>query len=454
MFEKFTQKAIDVIQAGQNYASDFGHKRVLACHILLGLVNQTKGVQAKILNFDKIHFEKLANMVKLQLPQETNETKDKNIIFSLEARNILKCAVDLTLELNSKFTMPQHIALAILSNKELSSYKMLKSFGIDEKKIIPNLKRMLDKRDDIKVFHPETEIENSNFTDINALFKEHVMSEILKNAQSKVTTSGYEIIGTEQIMQSILDNPNYKVVELLNKYSINSEIFAQKLSEIPSRSAEFENSQKQIIFTPNAFLSLIAAFDYAKESGSVEIAPEHLIYGILKSKKGIAYKILSELLPKSIDFEDEIIKKLNDSLPETLAILRLAKAEALSLDCPVVGSEMILLGILSYSTGVAYNTLKRLGITLKDARDEVIHLVKPERNVNNLSYSLRARKILELAYETAQEHKRSKIKSENLLYGITKVPNCLAMQVLSNLGTDVLELQQGIKQELLGGMDL
>ena len=59
MFEKFTQKAIDVIQAGQNYASEFGHKRVLACHILLGLVAQTKGVQAKILNFDKIHFEKL-----------------------------------------------------------------------------------------------------------------------------------------------------------------------------------------------------------------------------------------------------------------------------------------------------------------------------------------------------------------------------------------------------------
>ena len=46
------------------------------------------------------------------------------------------------------------------------------------------------------------------------------------------------------------------------------------------------------------------------------------------------------------------------------------------------------------------------------------------------------------------------IKSENILYGITKMPNCLAMKVLANLGTDVLELQQGIKQELLGGMDL
>ena len=390
MFEKFTQKAIDVIQAGQNYASEFGHKRVLACHILLGLVAQTKGVQAKILNFDKIHFEKLADMVKLELPQ--NSENSENIIFSLEARSILKSAVDLTTMLNSKLTMPQHIALAILSNKELSSYKMLKIFGIDEEKIISNLKRMLDKREDIQVLHPETEIENNSFTDINSFFKEKIMSDILSNAQSKVTTSGYEIVGTEQIVQSILDNHDYKIVEILNKYSINSEIFAQKLSEIPSRSAEFENSQKQIIFTPNAFLSLIAAFDYAKESGSVEIAPEHLIYGIIKSKKGIAYKILSELLPKSIDFEDEIIKKIDDSLPETLAILRLAKSEALSLDCPVVGSEMILLGILAYSTGVAYNTLKRLGITLKDARYEVGHLIKPANNVVNLTYSARAKK--------------------------------------------------------------
>ena len=62
--------------------------------------------------------------------------------------------------------------------------------------------------------------------------------------------------------------------------------------------------------------------------------------------------------------------------------------------------------------------------------------------------------MLEVAYETAMEHKRSNIKSENILYGITKMPNCLAMQVLSKLGTDVLEIQQGIKQELLGGMDL
>ena len=52
MFEKFTQKAIDVVQSAQNYASQFCHNKILSQHLLMGLVVQLKGVQAKILNFD------------------------------------------------------------------------------------------------------------------------------------------------------------------------------------------------------------------------------------------------------------------------------------------------------------------------------------------------------------------------------------------------------------------
>ena len=115
---------------------------------------------------------------------------------------------------------------------------------------------------------------------------------------------------------------------------------------------------------------------------------------------------------------------------------------------------MILLGILSYGTGIAYNVLKHLGITLKDAKKEVEKLVKAQNSESKLNYSPRAKKLLEVAYETAREHKRNKIKSENLLYGITKMPDCVAMQVLTALGSDVLEIRQGIKQELLGGMEL
>ena len=453
MFEKFTQKAIDVVQAAQNYAVEFNHAKILSQHLLLELFVQSKGVQAKILGFDKINFGELNKEI---FSSETNNPNQnpKKIIFSLEIRDILKTSTELSQKLNSKFVMPQHIALAIFSNKNCGAYKILKKFDIDEEKIISNLKRMLDKSSDIKALHPEEEIENTELTNINDFFKEKTISEILSIAQSKLIAPGYEILGTEQILQSILDNQNYEIVNILEKYNITSKTFMEELSHIHSRKAEFENSEKQIIFTPNAFLSLMLALDYAKESGSTEIKAEHIILGILKSKKGIAYQILSELLPKGIDFEDIVMKKLNDKIPETLAILRLAKEEAINLNCSTLGTEMILLGILSYGAGIASDTLRRLGITLKDAREEVEKLITPQKEIKNITYSQRAKKMLEVAYETAQEHKRNKIKSENLLYGITKMPNCLAMKVLANLGTDVLEIQQGIKQELLGGMDL
>lgn len=453
MFEKFTQKAIDVVQAAQNYAVEFNHGKILSQHLLLGLCAQSKGVQAKILGFDKINFAELNKEV-YSSEKNNPDQKIEKIIFSLEARDILKASVDLSQQLNSKFVMPQHIALAIFSNKNCGAYKILKKFEIDEEKIISNLKRMLDKSSDIKALHPEEEIENTELTNINDFFKEKTISEILSQAQSKLIAPGYEILGTEQILQAILDNKSYEIVNILEKYNVTKDVFLEKLSHVHSRKAEFENSEKQIIFTPNAFLSLMLALDFAKESGSTEIKAEHIILGILKSKKGIAYKILSELLPKGVDFEDIVMKKLNDKIPETLAILRLAKEEAISLNSSTIGTEMILLGILSYGAGIASDTLRRLGITLKDARKEVEKLIVPQKEIQNITYSPRAKKMLEVAYETAQEHKRNKIKSENLLYGITKMPNCLAMKVLTNLGTDVLEIQQGIKQELLGGMDL
>ena len=175
--------------------------------------------------------------------------------------------------------------------------------------------------------------------------------------------------------------------------------------------------------------------------------------GILKAKTGIAYKILDKLSDHSLNFEEKLLKDINSSsanVPETLAILRLAKAEAENFNKKTVGSEMILLGILAHQPSVAYSVLKKLDITLKDARREVENLVgySVEENHNGFEYSIRAKKILDMAYVAAKKHGKTKIVSEHLLYAITKQPDCLAMKVLENLGTDVLEIKQGILKEL------
>lgn len=452
MFEKFTQKAIEIVTQAQEEAQRLGHYQIRSEHLLLALYIQTKGVQAKILEFDKIERSKLIEEINFSIGAKINPSGHHEVTFSKSAKRILDETLLLAKKYKSRFIMPQHIALALFSSVDSGAYKIIKKFNLNEEKIIANLTRLLDKNSNEDFEHPENLNENLNTTlsNINNFFKEKNVEEILNNAASKLSACGYEILGTEQILQSILENNDYEVTKFLDKTGVNKDVFAQKLQGISSRSAEFENSEKQIIFTPNAFKAMLLAIDTARELGSVEIKPEHIILGMIKTKTGIAYHILKDLINDTESLEEKLTKEVTGKTPEMLSILRLAKEEAQNLNRTSIGTEMLLLGILGLGSGVGASALHKLGITLKDARYEVEKLVGcgSEHNNSPYEYTPRAKKALECAYEIAKSHNKTKISSENLLYAITRQKECLAMKVLEALGTDVLEIKYGIRKEI------
>ena len=377
MFEKFTQKAIEIVTQAQEEARRLGHYQICSEHLLLALYIQTKGVQAKILEFEKIDRSKLIGEINFSIGAKINPSGHHEVTFSKSAKSILDETLSLAKKYKSRFIMPQHIALALFSSTNSGAYKIIKKFDLNEEKIIANLTRLLDKNSNQSFEHPENMAESANpaLTNINNFFKEKNVEEILNNAASKLSTCGYEILGTEQILQSILENSDYEVTKFLNNNGIDKEILTQKLEGFSSRSAEFEHSEKQIIFTPNAFKAMLMAIDTARELGSVEIKPEHIILGMIKTKTGIAYHILKDLTNDTEVFEEKLTKEITGKTPEMLSILRLAKEEAQNLNCSNIGTEMLLLGILALGSGNGASALQKLGITLKDARYEVEKLV-------------------------------------------------------------------------------
>ena len=63
-------------------------------------------------------------------------------------------------------------------------------------------------------------------------------------------------------------------------------------------------------------------------------------------------------------------------------------------------------------------------------------------------FTKRAKRVLETAWEYAKKQNKTKIKSSDLLYAITTEPDSLAMQALEQLGTDVVEIREGIKKHI------
>lgn len=382
----------------------------------------------------------------------SHEFMHTNIAFSQGSQKLIKLASELAKKKNS-YIMSEHILLALILTAESAKSELLQDFnryGVDIEKLKQTLLKLIEKNNKKNETHPELERkkDKSEYSTVQSIFKEGDAKDILERAVAKLTASHYEILGTEQIVQSILEDTNSDLTKLLNESGIDLEKYTGKLQEVSSRQAEFE--EKQIIFTPNAFKTMLLAFETAKELGSASVKPEHIILGVLKAKSGIAYNIFKELHIQDDDLAHKIIKPIEKQMPETLTILRLAKREAQSMNRNIVGSEFILLGIIGEGAGIGAKVLSQLGITIKDARIEVEKVLGYGNSYTfgEVVFSDRAKKILEIAWEKAKKHKNTKIASENLLWAITQTPDSVAMQVLSNLGVDVLEINQGILKEL------
>lgn len=453
MFERFTEKAINIIAMAQKEAADSKTFKIYPEHILLGILGTKSNICSRLLAYGGMNADNFREHVYEKYKNVSHEFKHTNIAFSINSQKIIKLASELAQKNTKSYIMPEHILLALLIVAEEADESVKQDFAqykADVKKLKQTLLTLIAKNKKKNDFHPEQEkrADKSQYSTVQSIFKEGEAKSVLDRAVAKLTASHYEILGTEQIVQSILEDSGSDIAQLLNDSGINLDTYCSKLSEVSSRQAEFE--EKQIIFTPNAFKTMLLAFETAKELGSASVKPEHIILGLLKAKSGIAYNIFKELNISDDDLAHKIIKPIEKQMPETLTILRLAKREAQSMNRNIVGSEFILLGIIGEGAGIGAKVLSQLGITIKDARIEVDKVLGYGNayTFGEVMFSDRAKKILETAWEKAKKHKNTKIASENLLWAITQTPDSVAMQVLANLGVDVLEINQGILKEL------
>jgi endopeptidase clp ATP-binding chain C len=452
VFERFTEKAINIISMAQKEAADSKTFKIYPEHILLGVLETKSNICSRLLAYGGMNADDFREYVYKKYSDVSHEFMHTNIAFSEGSQKLIKLASELAKKKNS-YIMSEHILLALILTAESAKSELLQDFnryGVDIEKLKQTLLKLIEKNNKKNEIHPELERkkDKSEYSTVQSIFKEGDAKDILERAVAKLTASHYEILGTEQIVQSILEDTNSDLTKLLNESGIDLEKYTGKLQEVSSRQAEFE--EKQIIFTPNAFKTMLLAFETAKELGSASVKPEHIILGVLKAKSGIAYNIFKELHIQDDDLAHKIIKPIEKQMPETLTILRLAKREAQSMNRNIVGSEFILLGIIGEGAGIGAKVLSQLGITIKDARIEVEKVLGYGNSYTfgEVVFSDRAKKILEIAWEKAKKHKNTKIASENLLWAITQTPDSVAMQVLSNLGVDVLEVNQGILKEL------
>lgn len=448
MFERYTEKAIKVITYAQEEALFAKHPRLYPEHILLGIIREGSGIAARFLRASNFKIEVLREKINETIVIEQGEVVSPDMLtFSPAAKKVLQEAWDVAKSLRTNYINPEHLFLSLLKGNNTAIIKLLKSFDVDIDRIKSSVTRVVEHKAK-NCLHPEDSSKSQSivprYFSFASIAEESELTQIINSAKDVLYNTSYEILGTEQILLAMLENKGLNISTLLESEGINLQNFSDKLESINSRSEEY--FQNEIPFTPKAYFAINSAYEFAKELGSANLMPEHVLLGILREKNGLAYRVLKELGVDTDNLFRKVMKPIEKQKPETLTIIRLAREEARRLGHNVVGTEQVLLGIIGEGTGIGAKVLKDLGITLKDARIEVKKIIgsgncRPEKET---ILTPRVKKLLEIAWEKAKKYKSQRIESEHLLLGITKERECMAMKALQNLGVDVLEIRQGI----------
>jgi ATP-dependent Clp protease ATP-binding subunit ClpC len=118
-------------------------------------------------------------------------------------------------------------------------------------------------------------------------------------------------------------------------------------------------------------------------------------------------------------------------------VLMAAREHAMELRHEYVGTEHILLGVLSADDGPCRAIFQRLGVDRAEIAQSVLETIRRGTRGTNppdLPYTSRAKKALELSMSEARERRDDYLGSEHLLLGLLREEKGIAAQVLTHLG--------------------
>ncbi|CAK7005103.1 ATP-dependent Clp protease ATP-binding subunit [Tissierella carlieri] len=119
----------------------------------------------------------------------------------------------------------------------------------------------------------------------------------------------------------------------------------------------------------------------------------------------------------------------------------LSQEEAKNLKHNYVGTEHLLLGLIAEGEGVAAKALSQSGVTLDEARAEVISAIgEGQYGADILGFTPRTKRIFELGFIEARNLGHNYVGTEHLLLGLLAEGEGVAIVVLKKLGVDIEKL--------------
>jgi ATP-dependent Clp protease ATP-binding subunit ClpC len=134
--------------------------------------------------------------------------------------------------------------------------------------------------------------------------------------------------------------------------------------------------------------------------------------------------------------------------PEAITVIVCAQEESRRMGHNYLGTEQMLLGLISEGSGVAAKALKSMGVNLKDARIEVKKIIGRGSGFVcvEIPFTPEMADLLELSAQEAHQS-QCNVDTEHILLNLFNESNSdnVAVKILKNFGLDLPKIQSHIE---------
>jgi ATP-dependent Clp protease ATP-binding subunit ClpC len=148
VFQRFTERAREVVVLAQNEARALRHNYIGTEHILLGLLREREGLAARVLeNFD-ITLEEVRAQV-ARIVGEGEDIATGQIPFTPRAKKVLEFSLKEALALQHNYIGTEHILLGLARENRGVAARILLDFGVDAENVRTEVLHVLSEDDGV-----------------------------------------------------------------------------------------------------------------------------------------------------------------------------------------------------------------------------------------------------------------------------------------------------------------
>jgi len=142
VFERFTERARQVVVLAQEEARTLKHDYIGTEHILLGLLRDEEGLAARVLANLEVTIDRVRGQV-VRIVGSGKEVASGQIPFTPRAKQVFELALREALSLGHNYIGTEHILLAIVRENEGVAARILLDFDAEPEKVRNEVRRML-----------------------------------------------------------------------------------------------------------------------------------------------------------------------------------------------------------------------------------------------------------------------------------------------------------------------